>query len=69
MSQTHYCEQVLETFKYLVEGKTTKTPLPADALEQLATGMDQTEGSIRTVKSLEHYSICPCIQNQRSHMQ
>jgi hypothetical protein len=43
MSQTHYCKEVLETFKYLVKGKTSKTPLPADVLEQLAAGVDLTE--------------------------
>ena len=41
VSQTHYCQQVLETFDYLVKGKVKKTPLPVDAIEILTNGMEE----------------------------
>ena len=42
VDQTHYCREILETFNFLVKGKTSKTPLPIDAIEKLAAGIDIT---------------------------
>ena len=57
IDQTHYCREVLDTFKFLVRGKTSKTPLPTDALEQLAAGLDVTEDKDEDVRSYPYRQV------------
>jgi hypothetical protein len=57
VSQTHYCQEVMETFGFLVKGKTTKTPLPTDALEQLAAGMEETADTDPDVRSYPYRQV------------
>jgi hypothetical protein len=43
ISQSHYCRDVVDSFDFLVQGKTAKTPLPSDAIEQLAEFYEPTD--------------------------
>ena len=36
MDQTHYCQEVLESYNFLVQGRSNHIPLPVNAMEQLA---------------------------------
>ena len=54
--QTHYCRSILEHFQFLVQNKSTKTPLPSDALEQLASE-DYTATESEEVKSYPYRQV------------
>jgi hypothetical protein len=57
VDQTHYCKQVLDTFDFLVKGKTAVTPLPADAVKKLADGVDMTEEHDADVRSYPYRQV------------
>jgi hypothetical protein len=57
ISQTHYCREVLKKFDFLVRDKVTKSPLPSDALEQLAQVQEMTPSEKSDVNSYPYRQI------------
>jgi hypothetical protein len=57
VDQTHYCKQVLQTFDFLVKKKTCVTPLPAEAVKELAEGIEVTEEHDEDVKSYPYRQV------------
>ena len=57
ISQTHYCREVLKKFDFLVRDKVTKSPLPSDALEQLAQAHEMTPSEQSDVNSYPYRQI------------
>ena len=57
ISQTHYCREVLKKFDFLVRDKVTKSPLPSDALEQLAQASEMTPSEQSDVDSYPYRQI------------
>ena len=57
ISQTHYCQEVLNNFDFLVEGKSAKTPLPADAVSQLSEQEHPTVAEAKEVATYPYRQI------------
>jgi hypothetical protein len=57
INQTYYCKEVLTTFDFLVQGKTSKSPLPIDAIKQLAAPYTMTPKEQAKVDSYPYRQI------------
>jgi hypothetical protein len=57
ISQTYYCLEVLKTFEFLVQGRTSNSLLPIDAIEKLTAPHTMTPKEQAKVDSYPYRQI------------